>query len=83
MLGVPINEMRGWDSVNQMYRDMYKGQVFNRKTSFAVKWRALRSLWIMRKFKSESNAPAQGRAVASTLQQIVGNSEMEVAHGQG
>jgi hypothetical protein len=56
MLGVPISEMSGWDSVNQMYRDMYKGQIFNRKTSFGVKWRAIRSLWLMRKFKSESNA---------------------------
>jgi len=43
------------EAVYQMYRSMYWSQIFNHKTSFSVKWRAMRSLWIMRKFSSKSN----------------------------
>jgi hypothetical protein len=46
-----LNDISGFDAVNEMYLKMYKGQIFNRKTSFAVKWNAIRSLWIMHKLR--------------------------------
>jgi hypothetical protein len=35
-------------AIKKMYKDMYWGQIFNRKTTWEVKKIAIQSLWFMR-----------------------------------
>jgi hypothetical protein len=48
--------MNNWDvysygGIGAMYRKVYWGQIFSRKTTWRVKWIAIQSLWIIRGWK--------------------------------
>ena len=48
---VPMkSELPEMPGLHAMFRRMYWGQIFSLKATFAVKWIAVRSLWILRNF---------------------------------